>query len=308
MSTVPYFPFYPSDYLADTAHLSTEQHGAYLLMLMTAWPRGGRLPKDPRKLARIARVSPRRWHLICDDIMEFWTAIDDDIVSPRMAKDYQKAVSKSELRSAIGKRGGDAKALKTKKPRVAKATRLLCHSPEPEPEEEKKGTKVPQKKGTRLPENFVLPKDWGEWALSEGMPENRVRYEASQFRDYWIAATGAKASKLDWLATWRNWCRRSLQDRPASPAKPKGFISEQLEDVMQFARDIDERREALGRVDSGPNDKPALPLLPDPDGSECDPDVGGGLDRGLAGSSAESRGDGLHQLAAVIPIQAARAG
>lgn len=32
------------------------------------------------------------------------------------------------------------------------------------------------------------------------------------FRDYWVAIPGAKGRKSDWLATWRNWCRR-LNDK-----------------------------------------------------------------------------------------------
>lgn len=29
-----------------------------------------------------------------------------------------------------------------------------------------------------------------------------------EFRDHWIAQPGAKGRKSDWIATWRNWCRR----------------------------------------------------------------------------------------------------
>lgn len=56
----PWMPFYVGDYLGDTAHLSTVQHGAYCLLLFTYW-RTGSLPDDDQALANIARLSLDDW-------------------------------------------------------------------------------------------------------------------------------------------------------------------------------------------------------------------------------------------------------
>jgi hypothetical protein len=76
------------------------------------------------------------------------------------------------------------------------------------------------KKGSRLSEDWTLPKAWGEWAVSEGMDEFSVRREADRFRDYWVGVAGAKAVKLDWLAVWRNWIRKAVDDSKRSNRRP----------------------------------------------------------------------------------------
>jgi uncharacterized protein YdaU (DUF1376 family) len=56
----PWMPFYVNDYLGDTEHLSTLQHGAYCLLLFSYWRRGG-LPDDDQQLANITKLSLDDW-------------------------------------------------------------------------------------------------------------------------------------------------------------------------------------------------------------------------------------------------------
>ena len=84
----------------------------------------------------------------------------------------------------------------------------------------------PRKNGQRLPEDWQLPKAWGDWALAEfpHWTADKVRTEAAKFRDHWTAKPGADATKLDWLATWRNWCRSDIAQRDA-PRPPNGHAA-----------------------------------------------------------------------------------
>lgn len=50
-----WLPLHVGDYLADTMHLSTLQHGIYIRLIMHYWKRRG-LPADERSLAQIAGI------------------------------------------------------------------------------------------------------------------------------------------------------------------------------------------------------------------------------------------------------------
>lgn len=73
-------------------------------------------------------------------------------------------------------------------------------------------------RGSRLPEDWQLPKAWGEWALAErrGWSAEHVRRVADKFRDHWRGKPGKDGRKADWAATWRNWVRNEPDDQRAA--------------------------------------------------------------------------------------------
>lgn len=55
-----WMPLYLGAYIADTMRFTTEQHGAYLLLIMDYW-RNGPPPDDDKVLAQIAKLPLARW-------------------------------------------------------------------------------------------------------------------------------------------------------------------------------------------------------------------------------------------------------
>lgn len=134
---LPYFPLYAADYLADTRHLSTQEHGAYLLLLLNYWMRGG-LPTDDAQLARIAGLATREWNKARPVLAAFF---EDGWIHLRVDAELAKAKDKSTKRSEAGKQGNDAKRLKTKKPYVANAiANTIAKPPQTHVENDRKPT------------------------------------------------------------------------------------------------------------------------------------------------------------------------
>jgi len=63
---------------------------------------------------------------------------------------------------------------------------------------------------TRLPADFGLTPERRAIAEAERADPDR---EFANFTDHWRSASGAKARKHDWDATWRIWCRRAADFR-----------------------------------------------------------------------------------------------
>lgn len=114
MAELPTMPLYTDAYLSDTKHLSTLEHGAYLLLLISMWRAGGSLPNEPALLARYAGIPPRNWPRVWAIIGPLFQIEGERILQKRLVSTYKKAMDKKKKYSANGQRGAEAKALKSK--------------------------------------------------------------------------------------------------------------------------------------------------------------------------------------------------
>lgn len=263
MSKLPFMQLYVSDLIGDTLHLSTEQFGAYVLLLMAMWNAGGSLPNEEAKLARVSRLSVKKWRSVSDDLMAFFDVSEAVISHHRMTKDIKKSESKSQSRAAAGAKGGRAKALKDNAPTVANATVLPQHLPDTITREEKREANASPKKPRRIPDDFMPDLDWAE---AHGLPRQQAEIEAAKFRDYWTGK-GGNATKTDWPATWRNWVRTAAERLPQARGPSPPFNAPSQADVFAFVgkRLADDRAAADGRAasESGGTGAPVshLPLI-----------------------------------------------
>jgi uncharacterized protein YdaU (DUF1376 family) len=132
MSSAPFMPLWVSDFTAKTSDLDAKETGAYLLILMTLWTRGGTLPADQKKLQRVARVG-RDWPKVWSAISHYFTVENGLLSQDRLTEELHKVHTKREANAHAGARGGRAKALKAKEQGLANAT-ISPKQPEPEPE------------------------------------------------------------------------------------------------------------------------------------------------------------------------------
>lgn len=79
----------------------------------------------------------------------------------------------------------------------------------------------PPRKATRLPVGFSCDL---AYAQQQGIPKAIAEREAEKFRNYWAARSGAGATKLDWPATWRNWCLSVAEKLGCAPRPPGATI------------------------------------------------------------------------------------
>lgn len=106
MATPPILPLFVDDYLGDTQHLSCEENGAYMLLLMAAWRSAdASLDNDDKKLARICRVGVRKWKTIRGALDEFWPVENGRIYNRKLRKERAYV----DQKSATNRKNADAR-------------------------------------------------------------------------------------------------------------------------------------------------------------------------------------------------------
>ena len=145
MSKAPAMPMYWDAYLADTTHLTTEEHGAYMLLLAAMWRRNGSVPDDDKDNARILGLTPAKWRKIkarFSDTISGFNMEDGTITQEKLQKTWEITQEKIDKNRVNGAKGGHAKPKERKGLDQANASFSQSPKatiPEPEPNPEPRG-------------------------------------------------------------------------------------------------------------------------------------------------------------------------
>ena len=112
MSKAPIMPFFTDAYLADCHHLSTEAHGAFLLILLHTWRLGAKpLPDDDKMLMRIVKIkTQKQWKKIKAELRPFFDVSDGHWRQGKLERTWSEVSKKIEANRESGKRGGVARS------------------------------------------------------------------------------------------------------------------------------------------------------------------------------------------------------
>lgn len=211
----PALPLFTDAYLGDTTHLTTFEHGAYLLLLFISWRSPGCcLPDDDALLARYSKTTRDKWRKLRPIIEPFFTVRDGSWHQARLQDEFQLLQSRRDQQREAGNASAAAKALKRNKrgstvvgsPLQRNVNEKPTPTPTPTPT-------VSEAAKATSPRASRLAVDWQPGPLPANVaelvtlwPPGREKRELEGFRDYW-AARKRDAARCDWDKTWHNRIR-----------------------------------------------------------------------------------------------------
>ena len=238
-----FMPLYIGDYLAGTSRLTTELHGAYLLLIMDYWMNGPP-PDDDQILASITKLSFDAWSIARAKLEHFFIVaqgcwmhkrIDEELANASHRK--QKSVERAEKAAAA--RWGNATSNASSIPQEVLEE---CPSPSPSPSIDKTNTSdevlvmpAPKKpkRATQKNLNGHLPDDQLDFSSWPNLPSEEV------WTDYKKMRTDKKAwitqAVIDYLGNVLTACARIGYpvDRVLTLAKLRGWQGLEVQWVIK---------------------------------------------------------------------------
>lgn len=120
---IPYMKFYVSDYIGDTMHLSTVEHGAYMLIMCSYWQKQKAPHED--KMHQIARMPKSEWADIRETLAELFKIKDGLWTHKRIDAELKQVKVQAKKNREAGIKSGEArrrKAAQNERPFNARST------------------------------------------------------------------------------------------------------------------------------------------------------------------------------------------
>ncbi|GGH34011.1 helix-turn-helix domain-containing protein [Microbacterium album] len=181
--------------------------------------------RSQEELARKARMSVATFRRATQDLAE-QGLLEISRESQRAVNDYRILLTAQIERSEVS--GHSAQGERSER---SSSERSNSSTPYKGRSNGKNVDVRPRKRGSRIPDPFVLTAEMKAWAAAE-VPGLDVVVHTREFVDYWRAKSGKDATKVDWVATWRNWMRKAHRwqgERASTKPAPDDRLREGLE-------------------------------------------------------------------------------
>ena len=105
MAKFPHLPLWTDAYMADTLHLTHEEHGLYLMLLMTIWRSPDcKIPNDFEWVKRRLRATDDQMENLVRNLLdEFFTTTGNHITQKRLKEEYEYVKKKAKKNSVSAK-------------------------------------------------------------------------------------------------------------------------------------------------------------------------------------------------------------
>jgi uncharacterized protein YdaU (DUF1376 family) len=243
MAKSPAFQFYPDSWLSSLSItlMTPAEEGAYIRLLCHAWLSPDcSLPADSDSLKTLSRLGVG-WKNSEAKIRGKFRQEGERLFNDRLLLERTKQEDWRRKSSAGGKHSVAAKA-QAKVNGGLSVVDDCCEpninssssSPSPSPVNPKEKNHYVVPKEPASPKNgsaathgsrFTLesiPEAWADWCFHVLTPAwDRQRAEAvfAKFADYWKEVPGSRGRKVDWIGTWRNWCRKEVEEEAKAVAR-----------------------------------------------------------------------------------------
>ena len=202
------------DYAKKAGKLTMLQHGAYTLLIDACYDRE-RFPTLEDAIDWTWAETDEEKQAVHVVLRRFFTLVDGFYVQDRITEELESYRALSEVNSRIARQREEDKRARS----VLKRAPVVHESApnhEPLTTNHKPVTNSKTTRGTRLSTHFEPDFDF---AKEQGIQDYKAEYD--KFKDYWLATGGQRGVKLDWQATWRNWCRSAKKPMQARYTPPK---------------------------------------------------------------------------------------
>jgi len=238
-NSIPYFTFYPADFMGGVRGMTPQEIGVYTMLLCRMYEESGPVEYHVLRLSTYCGMREKTFVAVAEKLIALGkiTMRDGMIFNDRASIEIADRSDKLKNNSKAGKASAEKRQQNQCETPTGVKQPFNHTDTDTDTDKKKSNTfvspKAQPKNGSRLPFE-ECPTEWTIFG-SEVMSWDGAHIAAtfSKFHDYWVAQPGVKGRKTDWLATWRNWCRDERPQKNGSlfPAK-KDFVSDVTE-VMQ---------------------------------------------------------------------------